>query len=118
MAYVVSHAVLGIMRAACSDLGQYGIQVNCVSPCAVVTPLALSFFRKAFSDPLLPKESIQDIFDKSHILEGHSLSTLDIACAALYLASDDSKFVSGLNLVVDGGTSSTSQMFKHLTFGK
>ncbi|KAI5062848.1 hypothetical protein GOP47_0021395 [Adiantum capillus-veneris] len=119
MAYVVSkHAILGIMRAACSDLGQYGIRVNCVSPSAAITPLSLSFFRQALSNPLLDKESIQGILDNNHNLVGHSLSTLDIAFASLYLASDDSKFVSGLNLVVDGGTSSTSQMFKHLTCGQ
>ena len=44
-------------------------------------------------------------------LKGHTLRPQDIAEAALYLASEESKFVSGHNLVVDGGTTVVNHSF-------
>ena len=39
-AYTMSkHAVVGLMKNLCVELGQYGIRVNCISPCAFATPL-------------------------------------------------------------------------------
>ncbi|PQM36086.1 secoisolariciresinol dehydrogenase [Prunus yedoensis var. nudiflora] len=39
-AYTMSkHAVVGLMKSLCVELGQHGIRVNCISPCAMATPL-------------------------------------------------------------------------------
>lgn len=52
-------------------------------------------------------------------LKGHVLKADDIAKAALYLASDDANYVSGLNLVVDGGYSVVNpSMLKALSLSK
>eukprot|EP00250_Pteridium_aquilinum_P003144 c13475_g1_i1 orf=196-1038(-) len=111
--YTVSkHAVLGLMRSASSDLGKHGIRVNCISPAAVVTPLALRYLREASSNPSLTIAEAQRVFNEGNNLAGHCLSTLDIAHASLYLASDDAAFVSGLNLVVDGGITATTHVFQ------
>ncbi|KAH7373538.1 hypothetical protein KP509_17G061200 [Ceratopteris richardii] len=113
VAYTVSkHAVLGLVRAAASDLGKYGIRVNCVSPGPVTTPLLLNDFRHFSGNKNSSMEDARAWCDSSSNLQGHSLTPLDIAMSALYLASDDSNFVSGLNLVVDGGFTITSHSFE------
>lgn len=112
VAYTVSkHAVLGLVRAASSDLGKYGIRVNCLSPWGVLTPLLVDHLRQAFENPALSVEEARASRDSHANLRGHSLSALDIARSALYLASDDSAFVSGLNLIVDGGFTATNHSF-------
>ncbi|KAH7373413.1 hypothetical protein KP509_17G054600 [Ceratopteris richardii] len=113
VAYTISkHAILGLVRAAASNLGKHGIRVNCVSPSAVLTPLAMDHFHRLFGNQNLSMEVIQASCDNSSNLKGHSLTPLDVAKAALYLASEDSNFVSGLNLIVDGGFSITNHSFE------
>ncbi|MCO5550855.1 hypothetical protein L7F22_004349 [Adiantum nelumboides] len=110
--YTVSkHAILGLVRAASSDLGKYGVRVNCISPSGVVTPLLMDYFHEGFGDPSYTPQQVQNFVDTRANLSGHSLSPKDIASAALYLASDDAAFVSGLNFILDGGFSASNHSF-------
>ncbi|KAL2939290.1 Secoisolariciresinol dehydrogenase [Bienertia sinuspersici] len=87
------HGVLGLTRNTAVELGKYGIRVNCVSPHLTSTPLTRNFYN-------LDDEAIAKTYSN---LKGVSCKVEDFANAALFLACDDSKFISGHNLVVDGG---------------
>ncbi|OMO83205.1 Short-chain dehydrogenase/reductase SDR [Corchorus olitorius] len=95
------HGVVGLMRNAAVELGKYGIRVNSVSPYVVATPLAKDFFK-------LDDEGVHGVYAN---LKGAILEPQDVAGAALYLGSDESKYVSGLNLIVDGGFTVTNAGF-------
>ncbi|CAN1138186.1 Short chain aldehyde dehydrogenase 1 [Linum perenne] len=89
-------AVVGLMKNLCVELGVHGIRVNSISPDGVPTPMAMNLMG-------MDRKAIQALGSERASLKGTVLDENDIAVAALYLVSDESKFVSGLNLVVDGG---------------
>lgn len=102
-AYAASkNAVLGLAKNIGIELGKYGIKVNCVSPHYICTPLAMNALG------LVDREMGEKWFEEGGNLKGALLDEQDVANGVLYLASDDSKYVSGLNLVIDGGYSTTN----------
>ncbi|XP_060173186.1 short chain aldehyde dehydrogenase 1-like [Lycium barbarum] len=101
-AYTASkNALLGLSKNVGIELAKYGIRVNCVSPYAISTPLMLNGFR-------INKQMADKWFAESANLKGPLLGVQDVANAVLYLASDDSKYASGLNLILDGGYTTTN----------
>ncbi|KAK7396728.1 hypothetical protein VNO78_17886 [Psophocarpus tetragonolobus] len=98
------HAVVGLTKNAAVELGQFGIRVNCLSPYALATPLATKFV--GAND-----EELEGIMSSLANLKGVILKADDVANAALYFASDDSKYVSGHNLLIDGGFSIVNPSF-------
>ncbi|KDP31200.1 hypothetical protein JCGZ_11576 [Jatropha curcas] len=94
--YVMSKcAVVGLMKSASVQLGRYGIRVNCVSPGPVATPLLCKLSG-------IGMKEVEKAFESSYCLGG-VLKVKHVAEAVLFLACDDSEFVTGHNLVVDGG---------------
>ncbi|XP_010518403.1 PREDICTED: short-chain dehydrogenase reductase 3c-like [Camelina sativa] len=91
------HALLGLIRSACGDLGKYGIRVNGVAPYAVATPMTSHDEEMA--------RQVEEYFENKGILKGVVLKASHVAQVALFLASDDSAYISGQNLAVDGGYS-------------
>lgn len=86
-AYVTSkHAIVGLSKNMCIELGQHGIRVNCISPYGVVTEMVLEVLAGDGS-----AKKLQDMFVASGNLKEVVLEGKDVAEAALYLASDDSK---------------------------
>jgi NAD(P)-dependent dehydrogenase (short-subunit alcohol dehydrogenase family) len=78
----------------CSKAGHdYNIRVNTVHPGVIETPL---------NEPLRKIEAVKQSMIARHPI-GHLGQPIDIAYAILYLASDESKFATGSEMVVDGG---------------
>jgi SDR family mycofactocin-dependent oxidoreductase len=102
--YVTSkHAVTGMARAFAAELGRHHIRVNSLHPGAVATPMGSGQMR----------EAIQSATDSYPHLRGLNRPLLpegaaqpeDIADAVAWLASDQSRFVTGTQLSVDMGIS-------------
>lgn len=78
------------------DYGAAGVRVNCICPGFIDTPL----FRSAMDSPGMA--TVKETYRKQHKLQRFGRPE-EIAGAAFFLASDDSSFVTGHALVVDGG---------------
>jgi len=78
----------------CSKAGHdYNIRINSVHPGLIIT---------AMTKPLVIDEAVMQEMLSWHLM-GHTGEAEDIAYGVLYLASDESKFVTGAELVIDGG---------------
>ncbi len=79
------------------DLAPYHIRVNAICPGIIDTPL----FRSSWADALDPQAELSRILDRYVIKRPGQPD--EVAQAALYLTSDESSFVTGAALAVDGG---------------
>ena len=96
--------IIQLTRTAAMELGESNIRVNCISPGFVITGAfqkAAGMTREAYARRI-PR--VKEHFATFQPIRRACLPE-DIAMAALWLASDDSGFVNGANLVVDGGLS-------------
>ena len=89
-------AVLGLTRVIAREVGKDGIRVNSVAPSMVKTESAEEFLGEK-------AERGFEVIAKGQILQ-KTLEVDDIYGTILYLASDQSKFVTGQTLMVDGGS--------------
>lgn len=87
--------VRGLTKASAAEYVEYNIRVNSILPGPIKTPIFDTF--EGGAEMLKYYESV--------IPMGHAGEPLDIANAALFLASEESKFMTGADLVVDGGYS-------------
>jgi NAD(P)-dependent dehydrogenase (short-subunit alcohol dehydrogenase family) len=84
-------------RALGAETGEFGITANYIQPGAIMTPVSREAFRKNME--------LRD-YCISHSAARRLGEPVDVAKVALFLASDDSAFVSGTGVLVDGGRSS------------
>jgi NAD(P)-dependent dehydrogenase (short-subunit alcohol dehydrogenase family) len=87
-------AVVGLTRVLAIEWASRGVRVNVIEPGAVRTPMLV----RAIADGIVDERALLE-----RIPAGRLAEPMDVARAALFLASPDSSFVTGQTLVVDGG---------------
>jgi 3-oxoacyl-[acyl-carrier protein] reductase len=85
-------AVVGMTRSLARELGQYDVRVNAVLPGAVETEIA--------RETVSPEQMRFQIAQRSL---ARVEEPVDLVGVVLFLASSDSRFITGQSLVVDGG---------------
>lgn len=91
-------AVLAMTKSMQVDLAAHGIRVNALLPGTILTPFVERYLRESYANPEDGMASI-----RKRQLSNDLGRPEDVANAALYLASDESRFVMASGLVVDGG---------------
>lgn len=86
--------ILALSRAMAVENGKHNIRVNCVSPAATRTPM--------IEELLEHDQQFYDTWSTIAPLKG-IIEAQDIANAALFLVSDEARYITGQNLLVDGG---------------
>ena len=99
IAYNTSKAAVVIMtKCLALDYAMHNIRVNCVCPGEIETPM---FLQEASARGISPEEHRKDI--AAHHPIGRLGRPKEVADAVLFLASDDSSFITGTAFSVDGG---------------
>ncbi len=89
--------VVALTRQMAIDYARYNIRVNGIAPSEVRTPMFLGFINHAPD----PEKKMQELV--ARIPMGRVAEPEEIARAALFLASDESSYITGVTLPVDGG---------------
>jgi SDR family mycofactocin-dependent oxidoreductase len=93
------HGVVGIARSMANELAQHKIRVNTVHPTGVQTPMVAGL---GGLDAILGKDpQLGPIFMNTYPVE--IVEPVDISNAVLFLASDEARYVTGLEFTVDAG---------------
>ncbi len=100
-AYIAAKAGLGgLTRALAAELGPHGITCNAISP---------GFFATETNRPMLANPKIGPVY-QARVPLGRWAEPVEIAGAAVFLASAAGSYVNGHTLIVDGGVSATYGM--------
>lgn len=103
LAYKMSKAAVEQATTAVADgNARYGIRANSVLPGLIETPMGVD---QQAADYGMSRDQWAELRNAKVPLKQQMGTAWDVAHAALYLASDDAKFVTGVHLTVDGGQS-------------
>ncbi|MDM7957959.1 SDR family NAD(P)-dependent oxidoreductase [Blastomonas sp.] len=91
-------AVTNLVRSLAIDHGKEGVRFNAVNPCVIRTPL---------TEEIIEDKTIHDNL-KQRIALGRVGEPEEVAAAMAFLASDDARFITGVNLPVDGGVGASN----------
>lgn len=99
---VAKAAIIHMTKLAAAELGPLNIRVNCICPGFIATPI---FARAVGMATQVADQTVEGIAAVAKMAQPipKAGTPEDIAEAALFLASDGSKFVNGIALTVDGG---------------
>ncbi len=93
------HGIVGIMRGLANELGPRSIRVNSLHPTGVVTPMLAGM--SPLTGYLEEDPTIGPLFDNT--LPVSLMKADSVSDAVLFLASDESRFITGLTMTVDAG---------------
>lgn len=101
------HGVVGLMRTFAVELGEHFIRVNSVHPTNVNTPMfmnegTMKLFRPDLKNP--GPDDLKVAAQFMHVLPLGWVEPVDISNAVLFLASDESRYITGLPVTVDAGS--------------
>jgi SDR family mycofactocin-dependent oxidoreductase len=102
------HGLVGLARTLCNELGPHMIRVNTVHPTTTNTPLVHNQSTYKMFRPDLDDPTADDFAEAAPALNAMPIAwaePLDIAAAVAWLASDESRYVTGAALPVDAGSS-------------
>jgi NAD(P)-dependent dehydrogenase (short-subunit alcohol dehydrogenase family) len=103
IAYEISKAgVNRLTTSVATSNARYGVRCNAVLPGLIDTPMAVAGIAAARAQPI---EEVRATRNERVPLRGRMGTAWDTANAALFLASDEANFITGVLLVVDGGMS-------------
>lgn len=91
-------AIYSLTKSMQVDYAPYNIRVNALMPGTIYTPFVEDYIQNSPN----PEATLKSV--KSRQLGGELGMPIDVAYAALYLASDESRFMMGAPFVIDGGT--------------
>jgi NAD(P)-dependent dehydrogenase (short-subunit alcohol dehydrogenase family) len=89
--------VLGLTKAIAIDYALDGIRCNCICPGDMETPMIEQYF-EGTDDPVAAREEMEAAYPGKRIAHPR-----EVAMAAVFLVSDESSFVNGTPILVDGG---------------
>jgi SDR family mycofactocin-dependent oxidoreductase len=94
--------VVGLMGSLVNELSPHRIRVNCVNPTTVATDMIHN--EAAYGFLGVPDQAgLEAVFLTMNAMPVGWVETTDISNAVLYLASDESRYVTGLKMAVDAG---------------
>ena len=93
--------VVGIAKSLANEFAPHNIRVNVVHPTGVYTPLRDGLFESGLNELIRSNDSYGAIF--MNTLPVQAVDPVDISNAMVYLASDESRYVTGVELSVDAG---------------
>ncbi len=102
----IKAAIIGMSRSMCMELGADNIRINCICPGTILTEI---WKERVEKDP-----GIVDRLARLYPL-GRLGKPEEIANAALFLASDESSFMTGSVMIVDGGVTAANAGFGGLS---
>lgn len=96
---VAKHGLIGLTRALGIEYAAHGIRVNSISPGLILTAIAEASFAAA-ADPQAERQRQAELLPCKRIGEPE-----EVAYTALFLASDEARFINATDILIDGGRS-------------
>ena len=93
-------AVIAFTHQLAIQNAPHGVRANCILPGLMNTPMAVDTRAREWN---LPREQVAAERDAKVPLRGKQGTAWDVANAALFLASDEANFITGISMLVDGG---------------